>query len=201
MNFETIVTARRASFTVVELIVVILVAIILMAVLVPVTISPKTESRRAACMSNLHQFDMAIATYMVDNNEAVPAHLTKTPNVVPRLFRCPSDEVRSNAASIAQIEAAPHSYSSYNYWSNAYVCSATTSGVACFAIMAVCDKNGSNDATQEANGFGGNHAGAGGHVLFSDHSLKWVSVGGANHQWGTAIWGTNWVALGKVSEY
>lgn len=189
------------SFTLIELLVVVAIIGILAALLLPAVAAARERGRRAACSSNLHQFDMAIATYMLDSSEVAPAHLTDCPAVAGRLFKCPSDGARTNANPlVSQIVASPVANSSYNYFYASFGANSSISTSSFISVMAVCDKNGTNDVTSTlppTPGFGGNHGGAGGNILYNDHSTKWVNAG----TWGDTAWGTNWATLGTNASY
>jgi prepilin-type N-terminal cleavage/methylation domain-containing protein len=63
---------RRAGFTLIELLVVIAIIAILAALLVPALVSAKQDSKRANCVSNLHQIEVSVTMYTGDNQEAFP---------------------------------------------------------------------------------------------------------------------------------
>lgn len=180
-----------------ELAVVIFVTALLMFMVVPLFSVSKPKSNRAVCNSHLHQFDMAIATYMLDNAEVAPTNVTDCPAVAPTLFKCPIDPYRKPGMTIAQITTNPALFSSYNYWPESFSTNHTSLSNDRFtSCIAVCDKNGTNDANP--TGFGGNHAGAGGNVLYNDHSTRWIQA----KDWATNVWGvTNWADLGPISKY
>ena len=59
------------GFTLIELLVVIAIIAILAALLLPTLSEAKERGRRAKCMSNLHQFGVAMTLYADDNNKVV----------------------------------------------------------------------------------------------------------------------------------
>jgi prepilin-type N-terminal cleavage/methylation domain-containing protein/prepilin-type processing-associated H-X9-DG protein len=63
---------RRRAFTLVELLVVIGVIAVLIAILLPTLARARSASRRANCLSNLHQIGLAIHDYANANNGCIP---------------------------------------------------------------------------------------------------------------------------------
>jgi len=61
------------AFTLIELLVVIGVIAILAAILFPVIAKARESGRRAACISNLHQLDLAVTQYVQDYDEVLPS--------------------------------------------------------------------------------------------------------------------------------
>ncbi|MBA4389158.1 MAG: hypothetical protein C0404_14390 [Verrucomicrobia bacterium] len=192
----------RDAFSMMEMMVVVVLSVLFVIVAVPVILSFKKSGHghgRSNCASNLHQFDMAVATFMLDSGEVPPAHLTDCPAVASKLFKCPNDPFRKVATTISAIPADAAGFSSYDYWPASFGSNTMNISTGAFTpVMGVCDKNGTNDVTSAANGFGGNHDGKGGNVLFNDHSTRWIQ----KEQWGTTVWCvTNWAELGQMSSY
>lgn len=62
----------KSAFTLIELLVVIAVIAILAAFLFPVFFKARESGRRAACISNLHQLNLAFQQYTQDYDELLP---------------------------------------------------------------------------------------------------------------------------------
>jgi prepilin-type N-terminal cleavage/methylation domain-containing protein len=63
---------RGPAFTLIELLVVIAIIAILAALLLPALARAKDESKKAKCLSNLHQIGLTQAMYVNDNHEVYP---------------------------------------------------------------------------------------------------------------------------------
>lgn len=63
---------QRAGFTLIELLVVIAIVAILASLLLPALSQAKAKVRKAACMSNLRQWTVALLFYTDNNEDALP---------------------------------------------------------------------------------------------------------------------------------
>ncbi len=70
----------RDGFTLVELLVVIAIIGILAGMLLPVMAAAKRRAQTAQCISNLHQWDIALQVYASDSNDATPTDGTTMPS-------------------------------------------------------------------------------------------------------------------------
>ena len=90
-------TARASdAFTLIELLVVIAIIAILASLLLPALSSAKERARRAACLSNIHQFIMATHIYAGDYQDYLPRGGTDNRNTNDTHTPILSTATRSN---------------------------------------------------------------------------------------------------------
>ena len=70
MNRPIIKTSR--AFTLIELLVVVAIIALLIAILLPSLCVARERAKRSACLSNLHQIDLAFVEYAQENADAAP---------------------------------------------------------------------------------------------------------------------------------
>ena len=68
---------RRKGFTLIELLVVITIIALLAALLLPALARAKESGRRASCINNLHQLDLALRLYADSNEGFFPPRTTR----------------------------------------------------------------------------------------------------------------------------
>lgn len=66
-------TAKKAGFTLVELLVVISIIAVLMAILLPALSTARQMAKGISCMSNLQQLSLAVQMYTDEHNDYYPA--------------------------------------------------------------------------------------------------------------------------------
>ena len=103
----------RRGFTVTELLVVLFIIILLISILVPAVTAARSRAAATACKSNLRNVGQALRMYLNENKDRYPPapalpsvnpnnwptlmdhlrkYITKSPDEVIEIFRCPSDE-------------------------------------------------------------------------------------------------------------
>jgi len=111
-----ILMGRRKGFTLIELLVVIAIIALLAALLLPALARAKESGRRASCINNLHQLDLALRLY-ADSNDGLfpPRTITRRwPAALQTYFDnlhvmvCPTDHPLPGSDTDA--DAAPRSY-------------------------------------------------------------------------------------------
>ena len=176
----------KRGFTLIELLVVIAIMAILATLLIPVIQRAQERARRAACMNNISQLYKLVMMYSMDK-DCYPSNIVElAPRYLddPELLKCRSDKWRKVAPSMAAIKAdTADQYCSYDL-----VLKCTDGGLSApsseSSMLLICDKNGGAGNVTEA-GFGNNHKGEGGHVVYNSGAVKWLDTG----NWNTNYWG------------
>ena len=127
---------NRPGFSLIELLVVLGILVVLLSLLLPAMNRAREQSRRAVCVSNLHNIGAAIMKYATENNGKLPQHFgnsywlfdipLKTRDAIVQAgavrnsFYCPSNEDIQNADGLwnfptGKPETAAHSATGYQW--------------------------------------------------------------------------------------
>ena len=163
---KTLRKVRLFGFTLIELLVVVAIIGLLVGMLMPAIAAARERARRAKCASNLSALGKVIALYAMDHNENFPQNFNPDLDEYadnPKLYICPSDD-RTPTNVFGDMDETTCSYNMIKRRSSAESGDAQCS-----------DKDGGDDISDSADGFGGCHNDAGGNILYVDGSVQWIS--------------------------
>jgi len=177
MNTSSPLSKKGKGFTLLELMIVITVITILMTLLFPIFKRTQEKANRISCMNNLSQIYKAIVLYSMDSQESYPSNFVVLAKYLQEgeMLKCKSDKWRT-ISSIANLTSGNgNQFCSYNLMVRdaSNNCPITASSAS--AIVLACDKDGNNNNVTRS-GFGKNHGGEGGHVLYNSGSVKWMNT-------------------------
>jgi prepilin-type N-terminal cleavage/methylation domain-containing protein len=82
--------AKKAGFTLVEIMIVVAIIGLLAAIAIPSFVNARTKSQTNACLNNLRQISGAKDQYALDHNNTVPALSDLTPTYISKTPQCPA---------------------------------------------------------------------------------------------------------------
>jgi len=103
IRLPRIVSRGQPAFTLIELLVVIAIIAILAGLLLPVLSQAKARGLRIACISNLHQSQIAWLTYGDDNQGVMPATIGTGNDTTLGVYDLPGSWVIGNAQTSADL--------------------------------------------------------------------------------------------------